>query len=142
MAGLVLGVESVPDGLANGLLAGVNPIAGLYACLFGMVGGALTSSTALMTVQGTGAMAIIVADVDLDRFSDPSRALFTLSMLTGVVMIAAGVARLGTILRFVSHSVMTGFITAVGVSIVLGQLDDLTGYAGEGSNRLEHAAVA
>ena len=53
MAGLVLGVESVPDGLANGLLAGVNPIAGLYACLFGMVGGALTSSTALMTVQGT-----------------------------------------------------------------------------------------
>ena len=83
MAGLVLGVESVPDGLANGLLAGVNPIAGLYACLFGMVGGALTSSTALMTVQGTGAMAIIVADVDLDRFSDPSRALFTLSMPRG-----------------------------------------------------------
>ncbi|MDH4077645.1 MAG: SulP family inorganic anion transporter [Acidimicrobiia bacterium] len=40
-AGLVLGIESVPDGLANGLLAGVNPIAGLYAYLFGAVGGAL-----------------------------------------------------------------------------------------------------
>ena len=65
MAGLVLGVESVPDGLASGLLAGVNPVAGLYSYLFGLAGGALFTSTAFMAVQGTGAMAIIVADVDL-----------------------------------------------------------------------------
>ena len=41
MAGLVLGVESVPDGLANGLLAGVNPLAGLYGYLYGMAGATL-----------------------------------------------------------------------------------------------------
>lgn len=64
VAGVVLGVESAPDGLASGLLAGVNPIAGLYAYLFG-VAGALFTGTAMMAVQGTGAMAIIVADVDL-----------------------------------------------------------------------------
>jgi SulP family sulfate permease len=136
MAGLVLGVESVPDGLASGLLAGVNPVAGLYSYMFGIAGGALFTSTAFMAVQGTGAMAIIVADVDLASRDDPSRALFTLSMLTGVVMILAGLLRLGSVLRFVSNSVMTGFITAVGINIVLGQLDDFTGYEAEGSGRV------
>ncbi len=139
MAGLVLGVESVPDGLASGLLAGVNPIAGLYSYLFGLAGGALFTSTAFMAVQGTGAMAIIVADVDLAGRDDPARALYTLSMLTGVVMILAGLLRLGSFLRFVSNSVMTGFITAVGVNIVLGQLDDFTGYDSEGGNRVVRA---
>ncbi len=136
MAGLVLGVESVPDGLAAGLLAGVNPVAGLYSYLFGLAGGALFTSTAFMAIQGTGAMAIIVADVDLASRDDPARALYTLSILTGVVMIVAGLLRLGAFLRFVSNSVMTGFITAVGVNIVLGQLDDLTGYEAQGANRV------
>lgn len=139
MAGLVLGVESVPDGLASGLLAGVNPVAGLYSYMFGLAGGALFTSTAFMAVQGTGAMAIIVADVDLASREDPSRALYTLSMLTGVVMIIAGLLRLGSFLRFVSNSVMTGFISAVGVNIVLGQLDDFTGYEADGGNRVVRA---
>jgi sulfate permease, SulP family len=136
VAGVVLGVESVPDGLASGLLAGVNPVAGLYAYLFGMAGAALFTSTAMMAAQGTGAMAIIVADVDLATREDPARALYTLSIVTGVVMIAAGFVGLGRYLRFVSTSVMTGFITAVGVNIVLGQLDDFTGYAAEGGHRV------
>ncbi len=138
-AGLVLGVESVPDGLAAGLLAGVNPVAGLYAYLYGLVGGALFTSTAFMAVQATSAMAIIIADVDLGARDDPERALFTLSVLTGVVMIVAGLLRLGSILRFVSNSVLTGFITAVGINIVLGQLDDFTGYAAEGGGRISRA---
>jgi SulP family sulfate permease len=139
MAGLVLGVESVPDGLAAGLLAGVNPVAGLYSYLFGLAGGALFTSTAFLAIQGTGAMAVVVADVDLAARDDPARALYTLSILTGVVMIVAGILRLGAFLRFVSNSVMTGFITAVGVNIVLGQLDDLTGYEADGANRVLRA---
>lgn len=138
-AGLVLGVESVPDGLASGLLAGVNPVAGLYAYLFGMVGATLFTSTAFMAVQGTGAMAIIVNDVDLAGRDDPARSLFTLSIVTGVVMILAGVLHFGSFLRFVSNSVMTGFITAVGINIVLGQLDNFTGYAADGGNRVARA---
>ena len=61
VAGLVLGVESVPDGLAAGLLAGVSPLSGLYAYLFGTVGGSLLTSSSFMAVQATGAMSIIVA---------------------------------------------------------------------------------
>jgi SulP family sulfate permease len=99
----------------------------------------LFTSTAFMAVQGTGAMAIIVADVDLAARDDPARALFTLSILTGAVMIIAGLLRLGSFLRFVSNSVMTGFITAVGINIVLGQLSDFTGYAASGENRVSRA---
>lgn len=140
VAGLVLGVESVPDGLAAGLLAGLNPLSGLYAYLFGTVGGSLFTSSVFMAVQATGAMAIIIADVPaVHSGADPARALFTLSMLTGVVMLAAGLLRLGSLLRFVSNAVMVGFISAVGVNIVLGQLANLTGYKAAGANRVVRA---
>lgn len=138
-AGVVLGVESVPDGLASGILAGVNPLAGLYAYLFGMVGAAAFTSSALMAVQSTGAMALIVSDTDLAASDDPDRALFTLAMLTGVVMIVAGLLRGGALLRFVPTAVMTGFVTAVGVNIVLGQLNNFTGYDAAGANRVLRA---
>lgn len=135
-AGIALGVESVPDGLASGLLAGVNPLAGLYGYLFGMVGAAFFTSSTFMAVQATGAMALVVADADLQSRPDPDRALYTLAMLTGVVMIVAGLARAGRLVRFVPTAVMTGFITAVGVNIVLGQLSNFTGYDAQGANRI------
>jgi SulP family sulfate permease len=137
VAGLVLGVQSVPDGLATGLLAGVNPLAGLYAYMVGTFTGALITSSSFMAIQGTGAMAMIVADVPgLHRSADAERALVTLSILTGVIMLAAGLLKLGWLLRFVSNAVMVGFINAVGVNIVLGQLANFTGYAAEGANRI------
>ena len=139
-AGLVLGVQSVPDGLATGLLAGVNPLAGLYGYLAGTATGALFTSSSFMAVQGTGAMAMVVADVPaIGNADDPARALVTLSMLTGAIMLAAGLLHLGTVLRFVSNAVMVGFINAVGVNIVLGQLSNLTGYEAEGANRVVRA---
>jgi SulP family sulfate permease len=140
VAGLVLGVQSVPDGLATGLLAGVNPLSGLYGYMVGTITGAVVTSSAFMAIQGTGAMAMIVADVPaVHDASDPARALFTLSMLTGVVMLTAGLFRLGSILRFVSNAVMVGFINAVGINIILGQLANFTGYAADGPNRVVRA---
>lgn len=139
VAGLVLGVQSVPDGLATGLLAGVNPLAGLYAYMVGTIAGALVTSSAFMVVQGTGAMAIIIADVPSVQGAEGERALFMLAVLTGIVMLGAGLLRLGSMLRFVSNAVMVGFINAVGVNIVLGQLGNLTGYAAEGPNRVVRA---
>ena len=136
LAGLVLGVESVPDGLAIGVLAGVNPLAGLYAFLFGMAGAAFFTASAFVAVQATGAMSLIVSDSELDTYPDPDRALFTLAVLTGIVMILAGLLRGARLLRFVPTAVMTGFISAVGVNIVLGQLPNLTGTNPEGANRI------
>ena len=137
VAGVVLGVQSVPDGLATGLLAAVNPLSGLYAYLVGTGSGAFFTGSSFMAIQGTGAMAIIVADVpSVHHGSDPARALFTLSIVTGIIMLAAGLLRLGSALRFVSNAVMVGFISAVGVNIILGQLANFTGYAAPGANRI------
>ncbi|MFI5099024.1 MAG: SulP family inorganic anion transporter [Actinomycetes bacterium] len=136
-AGVVLGVESVPDGLASGLLAGVNPVYGLYAYLVGTVAGAAATSSAYMAVQATSAMAVIISDVPATQAGpDAGRALATLALLTGVVMLGLGLFRLGWLVRFVPNSVLTGFINAVAVNIVLGQLDNLTGYDNQGANRV------
>jgi SulP family sulfate permease len=139
-AGLTLGVVSVPDGLASGLLAGVNPAYGLYAYLVGTAAGALTTSSVYMTVNSTGAMAVIVADVPiLHAGSGSATALFTLSVLTGVVMLVLGLLRLGVLVRFVPNAVLTGFVNAVAVTIVLGQLANLTGYTSDLGNRVTRA---
>ena len=73
-------------------------------------------------------MAIVVADVPaVHSGEDPDRALWTLAVLTGVVMLAAGLLKLGFLLRFVSNAVMVGFINAVGANIILGQFENFTG---------------
>ncbi|MGL6279282.1 MAG: SulP family inorganic anion transporter, partial [Gaiella sp.] len=106
----------------------------------GTITGALVTSSAFMVVQGTGAMAMVISDVpEIHGADDPAGALFALSLLTGAVMLAAGLLRLGSALRFVSNAVMVGFINAVGINIVLGQLSNLTGYAATGSNRVTRA---
>lgn len=136
-AGTVLGLVSVPDGLAAGLLAGLNPLAGLYAYLVGTVAGALTTSSVFMCVQATGAMAVVMADVPQVRgHPDSAAALATLGLLTGVIMLLAGVLRLGALVRFVPNAVLAGFVNAVAVNIVLGQLADFTGYSSGQSNRV------
>jgi SulP family sulfate permease len=139
-AGLTLGVVSVPDGLASGLLAGVNPAYGLYAYLVGTAAGALTTSSVYMSVQATGAMSVIVADVPiLQGGGDSATALFTLSVLTGVVMLMLGLLKLGVLIRFVPNAVLTGFVNAVAVNIVLGQFSNLTGYTSDLGNRVTRA---
>ncbi len=140
IAGVVLGIESIPDGLAAGLLAGVNPAFGLYGYLYGTMTGALFTSATFMAVQATGAMAIVVADIPMVHEGDRAEtALFTLAVLTGVIMLVAGLFKLGTVLRWVSNSVMVGFMNAVGVNIILGQLDNFSGYEAEGANRVARA---
>jgi SulP family sulfate permease len=99
--------------------------------------GAMATGAAFMTVQATGAMATIIRDVpEVHSGEDPARALFTLSIVTGIIMLIAGFLKLGNLLRWVSNAVMVGFINAVGVNIVLGQLDIFTGYESQGANRV------
>ncbi len=132
----VLGLESVPDGLATGVLAGVNPVAGVYGSVYGFLGGSLFARTSLMAVQTTGAMAIMVADQELDTFDDPARALTTLTLMSGIFMALATMAGAARLLRFIPNAVMVGFINAVGVNIILGQVADLTGYSSDQAYRL------
>jgi sulfate permease, SulP family len=137
----VLGLVSVPDGLAAGLLAGLNPLAGLYAYLVGTLAGSLSTSSVFMCVQATGAMAVVIADVPQVRGQpDSAAALATLGLLTGAIMLLAGLLRLGTMVRFVPNAVLAGFTNAVAINIILSQLADFTGFVSEHGNRVVRLA--
>lgn len=140
VAGLPGAISSVPDGMASAVLIGVNPVYGLYASFAGPTAGGLASSTRLMVITTTTAAAIAagsaLSGIEADRRPE---ALFLLTCLAGLVMIGAGLLKLGRYTRFVSHSVMTGFLTGVAVNIVCGQLGDLAGVSAEGANALAKA---
>jgi SulP family sulfate permease len=140
LAGLPGAISSVPDGMASAVLVGVNPVHGLYASFAGPIAGGLTSSTRLMVITTTTAAALAagsaVSGLDADQRPD---GLFLLTLLAGLVMVVAGLLKLGRYTRFVSHSVMSGFLTGVAVNIICGQLGDLTGFAAEGPNSVAKA---
>ncbi|WP_406831245.1 SulP family inorganic anion transporter [Pedococcus sp. KACC 23699] len=140
VAGLPGAISSVPDGMASAVLVGVNPVYGLYASIAGPTAGGLTSSTRLMVITTTTAAAIAAGSA-VSGFDAEQRpqALFLLTFLTGLVMVGAGLLRLGRYTRFVSHSVMTGFLTGVAVNIICGQLGDLAGASPHGANSLAKA---
>lgn len=135
-AGIVLGIESVPDGLAAGLLAGVNPLFGLNAYIVGTFFGALATGSVFMTVQATGAMAVIVADVPEIHGPDGMAAMATMTVMAGLAMLVLGLAGLGSLVRFIPTAVLIGFVNAVAVNIVLSQLENFTGYDSDADNRL------
>lgn len=135
-AGVVLGVESVPDGLAAGLLAGVNPLFGLNAYIVGTLSGALATGSVFMTVQATGAMAVIIADVPEVHGDDGMGSMVMLTVMAGVVMLALGLAGLGSLVRFIPTAVLIGFVNAVAVNIVLSQLENFTGFDSAADGRL------
>jgi SulP family sulfate permease len=117
--------------MASAVLVGVNPVYGLDASCTGPIAGGLTASTRLMVITTTTAAALAAGSA-LEGFDAGERpdALFMLTVLAGAVMVAAGLLRLGRYTRFVSFSVMIGFLTGVAVNIVLGQIPDFTGAEG------------
>jgi sulfate permease, SulP family len=137
IAGMTTAVSSLPDGMANGLLAGVNPIYGLYACIAGPVVGGLFSSTQLMMITATSASAIMAGQtISGVAAGERDRVLFLLVVLIGVFQAVLGLLGLGRLTRFVSFSVMIGFLTGISVLLVMSQLPTATGYSPDGTNSL------
>lgn len=127
----------IPDALANTLLMGVNPVYGLHALMVGTPLGALVSGSEFMTINATGAMAVVTAGV-LAEFRPDQQvpALLMLTVLVGLFQVLLGLFRGDGFLRFVSNAVLTGFMNGIAVAIVLGQLGTLTGYISEAGNRI------
>jgi SulP family sulfate permease len=132
-AGLPGAIGSVPDGMAASVLAGINPIHGLYASAIGPIVGGASASTRRMLITTTSAAALAggSAVASLPAGDRPS-ALFLVTIIAGIAMVLAGLAHLGRYTRFVSHSVMLGFLTGVALNIIFGQLSDLTGTEASG----------
>jgi sulfate permease, SulP family len=135
VAGLSLAAANVPDGMASAILVGVNPLYGLYATMVGPVVGGLLSSTQLMVVTTTAAASLTTGQA-LGELAGEARdsALFLMVVLIGAFQILFGVLGFGRLTRFVSYSVMTGFLMGVGALIILSQLPNAMGYAAQGAN--------
>ena len=140
LAGLPGAISSVPDGMAAAVLAGVNPVQGLYASFAGPVAGGLSSNTRLMVITTTSAAALAAGSA-LQNVPSAQRpaAVPLLVILVGIALVAAGILRLGRYTRFVSYSVMIGFLTGIAVNIVCGQIGDLTGVSAHGAFPLAKA---
>ena len=137
LAGLTAALASVPDGMACGLLAGVNPLYGLYACMAGPIAGGLFASSQLMIVATTSAAALMAGQALADVPSDErDSAVFTMVILVGIFQLVFGFLGLGRLTRFVSYSVMTGFVIGIAVLTILTQLATVTGYTTAGDNRV------
>lgn len=137
-AGLATGVFSIPEGMAYAQLAGVNPLYGLYSGIVATLVASLTTGTVLMISTLTSAIALSTASVlDAAGASDGNAgAVFTITLLTGGIMLVLGLLRLGLVVNFVSQGVMTGFVAAASLLIVVGEMGDFSGYDPQGANKL------
>lgn len=137
VAGLTTAIAAVPDGMASAVMAGLNPVQGLYACMIGTPVAATATSSVFMKVNTTSAMALATGAALVAVPTDQRlAAAVALTILIGIFQIAAGLAKLGFLTRYISNAVMTGFMSGIAVLIILGQLGDLTGLSFATQNKL------
>ncbi|MCO6411554.1 MAG: SulP family inorganic anion transporter [Thiogranum sp.] len=124
LAGLVVALALIPEAIAFSIIAGVDPKVGLYASFCIAVVTAFVGGRPGMISAATGAMALLMVTLVKEH---GLQYLLAATLLTGVLQIVAGYFRLGSLMRFVSRSVVTGFVNALAILIFMAQLPELTG---------------
>ena len=124
LAGTVVALALIPEAIAFSIIAGVDPKVGLYASFCIAVVTAFFGGRPGMISAATGAMALLMVTL-VKEHGLPY--LLVATLLTGVLQIIAGFARIGDVMRFVSKSVMTGFVNALAILIFLAQLPEFKG---------------
>ncbi|WP_421853589.1 SulP family inorganic anion transporter [Marinomonas sp.] len=123
LAGTVVALALIPEAIAFSIIAGVDPKVGLYASFCIAVVISFLGGRPGMISAATGAMALLVTDLVAQH---GLQYLLAASLLTGIFQIIAGYLKLGLLMRFVSKSVVTGFVNALAISIFVAQLPELT----------------
>lgn len=116
LAGTVVALALIPEAIAFSIIAGVDPKLGLYASFWIAIVTAITGGRPAMISAATGATALVMVTLVRDHGVDY---LFAATVLTGVVQIIARFLRLGDLMRFVSRSVVTGFVNALAILIFM-----------------------
>lgn len=123
LAGIVVALALIPEAIAFSIIAGVDPKIGLYASFSIAVIIAFAGGRPGMISAATGAMALLIVDLVADHGLEY---LFAATILTGIIQIVFGYLGLARFMRFVSNSVMTGFVNALAILIFMAQLPELT----------------
>ena len=125
LAGTVVALALIPEAIAFSIIAGVDPAVGLYASVVIAVTISFVGGRPAMISAATGAMALLMVTLVRDHGLEY---LFAASILCGVFQIVIGLLRLGRYIKFVSRSVMTGFVNSLAILIFLAQMPELIGH--------------
>lgn len=131
VAGLVVAIMVVPQGMAYATLAGLPPEIGLYASVAPLVAYALFGTSRALAVGPVAVVSLMTA-ASLAGVAEPGTAAYAgaalvLALLGGLLLLALGILRLGFLVNFLSHSVLSGFVSASAILIAIGQLKTLLG---------------
>jgi len=137
LAGLVLPAVLVPVGIAYAVASGVPAISGLYATIFGLLAYALFGPSRVLVLGPDSSLVALILGVVLPLSAgDPQRALALAGMLavvSGVLCIAAGIARLGFITELLSKPIRYGYMNGIALTVLVSQMPSLFGFKVDGS---------
>jgi len=141
VAALIVTIMLIPQSLAYALLAGLPPEAGLYASIVPIMLYAVFGTSRALAVGPVAVVSLMTA-ATLSNIMEQGTmgygvAALSLAGLSGVILLAMGLFRLGFIANFLSHPVIAGFITASGIIIAASQLKHILGIDAQGHNLLE-----
>lgn len=136
VAALIVTIMLIPQSLAYALLAGLPPEMGLYASILPLIAYAFFGTSSALAVGPVAVVSLMTAaavgNLALQGTADYIAAAITLAFLSGVMLLAMGVFRLGFVANFLSHPVIAGFITASGLLIATSQFAHILGGKGGG----------
>ncbi len=138
MGALTVAPMAMPQAMAYALIAGVHPQYGIYTCIFPVIVAALMGSSRFLIAGPTNAISMVLysslgtvtiggvlaSDLPADVLMPY---IFMIAILCGLIQIGMGLARLGELTNFISHSVMTAFVTGAALLIAAGQLPTILG---------------
>ncbi|HBT02271.1 MAG TPA: sodium-independent anion transporter, partial [Citreicella sp.] len=141
VAALIVTIMLIPQSLAYALLAGLPPEMGLYASILPLVAYAIFGTSRALAVGPVAVVSLMTAAAIGELgLTDPAQialAAGTLAFLSGAILLAMGVLKLGFLANFLSHPVIAGFITASGILIAASQLKHILGVSAEGHTLLD-----
>lgn len=134
VAGLVLAAILVPQGMAYAELAGLPAVTGLYTTMACLVGYALMGASRVLVLGPDSSVSplIFAAILPLGATNDPGTAIALagmLAILTGLMLVGIGVAKLGFVADLLSKEVQVGYMNGLGITIIVGQLPKLCGFS-------------
>lgn len=141
IAALIVAIMIIPQALAYAMVAGLPPQTGLYAAMLGLTVYALFGTSNALSVGPVAVLSLMTAAA-LGKLSLPNAEAYlvagaVLALLSGVMLLVLGLLRLGFMANFISHPVVSAFITASAIIIACSQLRHLLGVEASGENLLE-----
>lgn len=129
VSALTVAVLAIPQSMAYAIIAGVNPVYGLYTAIVSSIFGSAFGSSSHLITGPTNAISLLIAS-NMKNFMGRENAyemLFMMTFMVGILQILFGAIKLGKVINYVSHAVIVGFTAGAGVLIGLGQLNQILG---------------